>query len=177
MSVTHTCEFTNTHWIVCFQWVRFMVFELCFHQVDLFEMNENVGGSGSMLRDRGRVCAGGGGRKFIHAPCPHWLRAVEAGADPTSVWTFQPPISPWGMNDHISAALGPQKQLSPGLSDSQVYAGWGKGGVCFLSCSAFLSWVLPAHPPGSCHMSPRPHVPKASEDEEGILGQFFQILQ
>ena len=139
MSVTHTCEFTNTHWIVCFQWMRFMVFELCFHQVDLFEMNENVGGSGSMLRDRGRVCAGGGGRKFIHAPCPHWLRAVEAGADPTSVWTFQPPISPWGMNDHISAALGPQKQLSPGLSDSQVYAGWGKGG-----CAYFLALLFSA---------------------------------
>lgn len=159
MSVTHTCEFTNTHWIVCFQWVRFMVFELCFHQVDLFEMNENVGGSGSMLRDRGRVCAGGGGRKFIHAPCPHWLRAVEAGADPTSVWTFQPPISPWGMNDHISAALGPQKQLSPGLSDSQVYAGWGKGGgvLTFLLCFSQLGpSCTPTRELSHVPTSPRP---------------------
>lgn len=89
--------------------------------------------------DHGQVCTGGGGREFIHAPCPHWLRAVEAGADPTSVWTFQPPISPWGMNDHILAALGPQKQLSPGLSDSQVYAGWGKGG-----CAYFLALLFSA---------------------------------
>lgn len=52
------------------------------------------------------------------------------------------PTSPWGMNDHVSAALGSQRQLSPGLSDSQVYAETGIGGaghVCFLSCSAFLS--------------------------------------
>ena len=156
MSVTHTSEFTSTHGIVCFQWVHFMVFELCFHQLDLFEMNENAGGSGSVLGDHGRVCAGGGGRKFIHAPCPQWLRAFEAGANPTWVWTSQPPTSPWGMNDHVSAALGPQRQLSPGLSDSQVYAGWGKGECTSFLALLFSAGSFPAHPPGSCHTSPRP---------------------
>ena len=32
------------------------------------------------------------------------------------------------MNDHVSAALGSQRQLSPRLSDSQVYAETGMGG-------------------------------------------------
>ena len=136
-----------------------------------------LGGSGSKLRDHGQVCTGGGRREFIRAPCPHWLQAVEAGADLTSVWTFQPPYLPLGNEwprlscNWASEAAQPRPRWFSNLCRL------GEGGLCFLSCSAFLSWVLSAHPPGSCHTSPRPHVPKASEDEEGILGRFFQILQ
>ena len=49
------------------------------------------------------------------------------------------PTSPWGMNDHVSAALGSQRQLSPGLSDWIRDGDGGAGHACCLSCSAFLS--------------------------------------
>ena len=57
------------------------------------------------------------------------------------------PTSSWGMNDHISAALGSQRQLSPGLSDSQVYAEMGMGVgarmLPFLLCFSQLSPSCP----------------------------------
>ena len=59
------------------------------------------------------------------------------------------PTSPWGMNDHVSAALGSQRQLSPGLSDSQVYAETGMGGrgthAAFLALLFSAESFLPAH--------------------------------
>ena len=55
-----------------------------------------LGAPGSVLGDRGRICAGGGGREFTRAPRPHWLRAVEAGVDPRSVWMVWPPHLPLG---------------------------------------------------------------------------------
>lgn len=69
---------------------------------------------------------------------------------------FSLPTSPWGMNDHVSAAIGPQRQLSPGLADSQIYAGWGKGG-----CASFLALLFSAGSFLHTHQGAvtRPHVP------------------